>query len=197
MRERAALAERHVVQVHLEDLVLRRARREDDRHPDLEQLAPRRLLARLLQRHAREHLRQEDVARQLLRDRAARRRCSARLPRMFDRTRADDADRIDARDARRSGDPRSASTACTMRAGMADSATGRRFSRSPPTSDVSTGASSVSRSLGLRAELEPLARDRRRAVGGALRRRRFGVGAGAAAERRRGRPGPCSSRRAA
>ena len=42
-----------------------------------------------------------------------------------------------------------------MRGGIAESATGRRFSRSPPTSEVSTGASSVSRSLGLRAELEP------------------------------------------
>ena len=36
-----------------------------------------------------------------------------------------------------------------MRAGIAASATGRRFSRSPPPSAVSTGASSVTRSLGL------------------------------------------------
>ena len=54
-----------------------------------------------------------------------------------------------------------------MRGGIAASATGRRFSRSPLTSAVRTGASSVSRSLGLRAELEPLRRDRRRAAAAA------------------------------
>ena len=72
-RERPALTERHVVQVHLENLVLRRARVEDQREELLEQLAPhacpRRSLARSLQRPAVE-LRQKHVADHLLGDRA-------------------------------------------------------------------------------------------------------------------------------
>ena len=58
--ERAALAQVHVVQVELEDLVLRRLALEDERHVLLGQLSLQRLLGR-----------QEEVLDQLLRDRAA------------------------------------------------------------------------------------------------------------------------------
>ena len=156
--ERSALAERDVVQVHLEDLVLRRAaRRGRPTGTLLEQLASDATArARVSQRHALE-LRQEDVANQLLRDRAAAGQYGAPAGRVGE-DRAGDADRIDARDARRSGDPRSRAPPASCAAGIAESATGRRFSRSPLMSAVSTGASSVRRSVGLAAELERPAR---------------------------------------
>ena len=94
--ERAALAERQVVQVHLEDFVLRRAHGDDERHPRLEDLAPPRFLARVLERHAGKHLRQKDVARDLLRDGAAAGRVRALAAQVGERG-AEDADRIDAR----------------------------------------------------------------------------------------------------
>ena len=189
--ERAALAERHVVQVHLEDRVLRRARRDDDRHPDLEQLAPQRLLARLLQRHARKHLRQEDVARHLLRDRAGAGGVARACRAMFDSTRADHADRIDAgmlveaaildrehrlRHARRDGGERHRPPLLALAAA----------------SEVSTGASSVSRSLALAPSSSRCTRsaDARRRR---LRRALAPVAARAAAGRRRGRSAPLSS----
>src|SRR5439155_7679965 len=65
--ERSALSERDVVQIHLEDFVLRRAVVEDDRRPLFEELAPDGFLARHPQRHTREAWK-EDVPDQLLRD---------------------------------------------------------------------------------------------------------------------------------
>ena len=94
-RERSALPERDVVQVHLEDVVLRRAPCEHDGDPRFEHLAAQRLLARRLERHARE-LRQEHVAHQLLRNRAAAGHVRLRAAQVR-QERADDADRIDAR----------------------------------------------------------------------------------------------------
>ena len=93
-RERTPLPERHVVEIHLEDVVLRRPAREDDGDPCLEQLAPDRFFAGRLQRHAGE-FRQEHVAHQLLRDRAA---AGHVRPGAADvrQERADDADGIDA-----------------------------------------------------------------------------------------------------
>jgi hypothetical protein len=75
--ERSALAQRHVVQVHLENGVLGRACRDDQRHPRFDELAAPRLLTRLLQRHAGKNLRQEDVARHLLRNGAGAREVGA------------------------------------------------------------------------------------------------------------------------
>ena len=93
--ERAALSERHVVQIHLEDLVLRGARFEHERQELFERLAPDAALARALQRPALE-LRQEDVAHELLRDRAGRRDAIAAAEQVVD-DRAGQPDRIDAR----------------------------------------------------------------------------------------------------
>jgi hypothetical protein len=65
-RERPALSEVHLVQVELENLVLRRASLEDERHELLRHLAPHRLLERV-----RDDVGEEDVLDELLRDRAA------------------------------------------------------------------------------------------------------------------------------
>ncbi len=93
--ERSALAERHVVQVHLEDLVLRGACRDDERHPHLEQLAAPRLLPRGLERHLRKHLGKKHVARHLLRDGAAARGVAALAANVRDHG-TDNPDGIDA-----------------------------------------------------------------------------------------------------
>ena len=67
--ERAPLAERDVVQIHLEDLLLRCLEGQDDGHEHLEHLAARGALARGFERHPFE-FREEHVAHQLLRNRA-------------------------------------------------------------------------------------------------------------------------------
>ena len=92
--ERSALSERDVVQIHLEDFVLRRAVVEDDRRPLFEELAPDGFLARHPQRHTREAWK-EDVPDQLLRDGARARRVRAVASRVLDE-RANHPNRIDA-----------------------------------------------------------------------------------------------------
>ena len=95
-------------------------------------------------------LRQEDVAHQLLRDRAAAGQIRRAVPRDVreDARRPCRSDRR--RDARRTGDPRSRARPGPCAAGSPTSATGRRFSRSPLTSAVSSGASSVEPFAGVR-----------------------------------------------
>ena len=92
--ERPALAERDIVQVHLEDLVLRRANGEDDREEQFEGFASERPGPRGYERHALE-LRQEDVPNQLLRDRAAAGHAGATAGHIGEE-RAADANRIHA-----------------------------------------------------------------------------------------------------
>ncbi|MGC4084080.1 MAG: hypothetical protein QM736_18710 [Vicinamibacterales bacterium] len=93
-RERAALPERHGVQVHLEDLVLRRLARQDQRDPHLENLAARGAFTCLLQRPPLE-LRQEHVVYELLGERARRRDAAVARDAVDDG--AGEANRIDAR----------------------------------------------------------------------------------------------------
>ena len=167
MRERPALAERHVVQVHLEDLVLRRARR---RGPATTHISSSLRLQRLARARSCS-VQPSNCGRKTLRTSC----CVIVLPPARYGALAADV-REDARrrcrsdrrrDGRSSGDPRSRARPAPRDAGIADSATGRRFSRSPLMSDVSSGASSV----------EPLARpvvpsSSRSTRSGGLRRRR-------------------------
>ena len=83
-RERAALPEVDVVQVHLEDLILRDPALEDERHVLFGQLAAQRLLRR-----------QEEVLHQLLRDGAAADQVLLLAAQVRDH-RADGANQIDA-----------------------------------------------------------------------------------------------------
>ena len=100
-RKRSALAEIDLVQVHLEDLVLRRLALENDRHVLLGELALERLLGR-----------EEEVLDELLRERAA---ADEVLP-VAAQVRDDRADRTDDVHARWSERRSSmASTACTRR----------------------------------------------------------------------------------
>ena len=126
-RKRSALSERHRIQVHLENLVLRRLARHDERDPHLENLPARRPFARLLQRPAFE-LRQEHVPYELLRDRARRRDAAVAASGCRKPRRSSGSDRCP--DGSNSGDPRSPAPPARPAAAIDDSATGRRFERS-------------------------------------------------------------------
>ena len=140
-RERPALAERDVVQIHLEDVVFRRAARQDDRHECFERLALHRAAPRFLQRNpsnfGRNTLRTSCWVIVLppreIRTASGQRTKPRRQPRRSDRHPG----------ARSSGGLRSPGRPRPAGAGIAVSATGRRFSRSPATIALSTGASSV------------------------------------------------------
>src|SRR5262249_35877235 len=126
-RERTALSERDVVQVHLQDLVFRRPRGEDHRHENLEHLPPDRSLARAGSGCWRRGLGRENLPGLGRRGRGGPPPARARPrgekkggppamptgpPPGFSKNRRSSIER----------------TASTIRAGMALSATGRRFS---------------------------------------------------------------------